>query len=151
MAWLQGLASHHWILRNFGCFGRLILPLHHQISWLPQHCCWSLYCQNYHCLGVHHLWGLHHQSQLHIHRQSHHHHGMWTCCIHGLHCWILLVILVQLFGNGCWMLSGSGTLLGWSCEVEYWSRIWLARMWMNVKLPSWQVKLLRWGQSWPHH
>ena len=68
--------------------------------------------------------------------------------------WILLVILVQLFGNGCWTLSGSRTLLGWSHEVESWSRIWLVRMWMNVKPLSQWVKLLHWGwlcQSQPCH
>ena len=78
---------------------------------------------------------------------------MWTCCIHSLCHWILLVILVQLHGNWCWMLSGSGTLPGWSCKVECWSRIWLVRTLMNVELLSWWVKLLCWGwlcQSQPH-
>ena len=123
------------------------------ISQLPRHRCWSLYCWNSHQLGVH-LQELHHQSQLCFCHRSHRHHGMWTSCIHSLCCWILLVILAQLLGNRCWMLGGRRTLLGWSHEVESWSRIWLARMWVNVKPLSLWVKLLHWGwlcQRQHHH
>ena len=133
MARLHGLASHHLILRNFGCPGRLTLLLHHQTSWLPQHRCWSLQWQNPNWLDAHHLQGIHHQSQPRSHHWSHCHLGMLTCCLHGLCHWILLVILMQLHGNWCWTLSGSGTLPGRSCEVDTWSRIWPVRTLMNVE------------------